>query len=172
VHTFLRITPANYLYALLLSLRHPVGVWKLEVPEWLGRRFVRLRPYRLFTRDEWLRETDRCFDAWKTAVLPALLETQRCEARYRGRAIDLSTHLLQGLGSEFESLFLFIATVLRHHAAARPPLVIVAPWFVRWCELSRWTSHETPQSTDRPNISLELLGFRGWPSKLAHAAYT
>lgn len=131
MHTFLRITPANYLYALLLSLRHPVGVWKLEVPEWLGGRFARLRPYRLFTRDEWLLETDRCFDAWKSAVLPALLETQRCEARYRGRAIDLSTNLLQWLGSEFESLFLLVATASRHRAAAPPPLVIVAPWFVR-----------------------------------------
>ena len=131
MHNFLRITPANYLYALALSLRRPVGVWKLEVPGWLGGRFARLRPYRLFTRDEWLLEIDRCFDAWKSAVLPGLLETQRCEARYRGRAIDLSTNLLQWLGSEFESLFLFVATVQRYHAAAGLPPVIVAPWIVR-----------------------------------------
>lgn len=130
VHCFLRINPANYLYALLLSLRHPVGVWKLEVPERLGGRFARLRPYRLFTRDEWLLEIDRCFDAWSTDVLPALLDTQRCEARYRGRVIDLTTHLLQWLGSEFESLFMLVATASRHRAAEQSPPVIVAPWFV------------------------------------------
>ena len=34
MYYFLRITPANVLYALWLTLRGPVAAWKIEVPAW------------------------------------------------------------------------------------------------------------------------------------------
>ena len=122
----LRITPANWLYAWWVSLRHPVGAWKIELPDWLAGRFTLLRPYEAFTRDEWLLLHDDCFDAWRSRVLPAFMAKHRCVATLRGVEIDFSRHLWQILAQEFERLWLFIATVRRSGAGAQR--CVVPPW--------------------------------------------
>ena len=62
MYYFVRITPANFLYALWLSLRGRVAAWKIVLPEPFARRFERLRPYRIWSRDEWLLAHDRAFE--------------------------------------------------------------------------------------------------------------
>lgn len=125
MYFFVRITPANVLYALWLSLRHPVSAWKIEVPGWLARRFGRVRPYRLFSRDEWLLAHDRAFDLWKTHAFPLLKQTQRHEIAVGGRTIDFSRNLWQLLGMEFEALCLFVAMVEKTSSLdVRPPQIV------------------------------------------------
>jgi hypothetical protein len=126
---FPRITPLNFLYAWWQSLRQPVGAWNMELPGSLGGRFQRLRPYLLFTHDEWLLLRVACFDAWKTAVLPELTRTYRCAWRYRNLDIDFSRNLWQVLGAEFERQFLFLASIRKKFpdAASRPQ--VMESWF-------------------------------------------
>jgi hypothetical protein len=53
---FQRIGWGNFAYAWLLSLRHRVVAWKIELlPRLLARRFARFEAYDLFSRDEKLR---------------------------------------------------------------------------------------------------------------------
>lgn len=122
----LRITPANWLYAWWVSLRCPVGAWKIELPAWLAGRFTLLRPYEAFTRDEWLLLHDECFDVWRARILPALMSQHRCTASLGGMEVDFSRHLWQILAVEFERLWLFVATVRRSGAGAQR--AIVPPW--------------------------------------------
>lgn len=122
----LRITPANWLHAWWLSLRHPVGAWRIDLPSWLAGRFTLLRPYEAFTRDEWLLLHDECLDAWRARVLPALMAKHRCTATLGGVEIDFSRHLWQILAQEFERLWLFVATVRRSGAGAQRS--VLSPW--------------------------------------------
>lgn len=128
---FPRITPLNFPYAWWLSLRQPVGAWNVELPERLAGRFQRLKPYRLFTHDEWLLLRGECFDAWKDIVLPAITRSQRCVWRYRGLEIDFSRNLWQVLGADFERLFLFLASIRKQFPdpASRPR--VMEPWVGR-----------------------------------------
>lgn len=128
---FLRITPANFLYAWWLSLRHPVGVWNLKIPERIAGRFQRLKPYRLFTRDEWLLEHDACFDAWKSNIFPLLSARHRCMARASGCLVDFSYNLWQVLGIEFERLYVFAAITHKSLSPATGKPCIVEPWIAR-----------------------------------------
>jgi hypothetical protein len=122
----LRITPANWLYAWWVSLRCPVGAWKIELPAWLADRFTLLRPYEVFTRDEWMLLHEDCLDAWRARILPALMVKHRCTAVLGGMEIDFSRHLWQILAVEFERLWLFIASVRRSGAGAQR--AVVPPW--------------------------------------------
>jgi hypothetical protein len=125
---FVRITPANFLYALWLSLRRPVSAWRVGVPERLARRFQRLRPYRIFTRDEWLLAHDRAFDVWRREAFPLISSRYRVVARLGAREVDFSRHVWQILGIEFEALFLLGAMLAK--AGASSPTV-VEPWITR-----------------------------------------
>ena len=123
MYYFVRITPANVVYALWLSLRKPVAAWKIELPDWLGRRFERVRPFRVLTRDEWLLAHDRAFDLWKAHALPSLARRHRHALKIGGRAVDFSRNLWQLLGIDFEALCLFAATLEKSHARGKPRVV-------------------------------------------------
>lgn len=111
MYYFLRITPANVLYALWLSLRRPVAVWKIDLPQWLAKRFARARPYRVLTRDEWLLAHDRAFDLWKRSAFPLLSARHRRTVCIDGREVDLSRNLWQLLAGDFEALSIFVDVV-------------------------------------------------------------
>ena len=126
MYYFVRITPANALYALWLSLRKPVAAWKVELPSWLGRRFGRVKPYRVLTRDEWLLAHDRVFDVWKAQALPSLVRRHRHTAAVGERQVDFSRNVWQLLGIDFEALGLF-AEMLEKSVGEVAARVVVEP---------------------------------------------
>ena len=128
---FVRISPANFLYALWLSLRRPVAAWRIALPPWLARRFERVRPYRIFTRDEWLLAHDAAFDAWSREAFPSLSSRHRVVARIGHRDVDFSRNVWQLLGAEFESLFLFSAMLAKSQRTDAPAASVVEPWIAR-----------------------------------------
>lgn len=85
--------------------------WKV-----LERRVERLRPYEIFSRDEWLRLHEDCFDTWRIDVLPGLQVGCRPPQVEDGDSIivDFSAHLWQVIGLEFERAWLFQAIARRH----------------------------------------------------------
>ena len=123
MYYFVRITPANFLYAFWLSLRQPVAAWKVELPERLARRFERVRPYRLLSRDEWLLAHDKAFDVWKSDVFPLLSASYHETAAIGGRTIDFSRNLWQLLGMEFEALSLFASMLEKAQGQGRPRVI-------------------------------------------------
>ncbi len=122
----LRITYANFLYALWLRLRGPVAAWRIELPPVLARPFRLLRPYELFTRDEWILLHDAGLDAWRERIMPAVMRDHRCLSRLAGIEVDFSRNVWQILALEFERLYLFVATVRRN--AGTPAPTIIPPW--------------------------------------------
>lgn len=127
MYYFVRITPANFLYAFWLSLRGPVAAWKVEVPDALARRFRRVLPYRLFSRDEWLLAHDRAFELWQTRACPLLVQRQPHAVELGGRRVDFSRNLWQLLGMEFEALSLFVSMLEKDHPRDRGTPAIVEP---------------------------------------------
>lgn len=123
---FLRITYANFLYALAQRLRGPVVAWRIELPAFLARPFGMVRPYELFDRDEWILLHDTCFDVWRDRLLPAVMVGHRCRGRSGGADVDYSRNVWQILAKEFEHFYLFVATVQRASPASAPR--IVTPW--------------------------------------------
>lgn len=161
-----RISPANLAYALALRARGPVAAWQLEVPERLAAPFMRLQPYRLFVRDEWVLLHESCFDAWKDQVLPVLRARHACLARLRGAAVDFGPNAWQVLAQEFERFYLFVATACRHAGGRLPE--IVPPWIALAFgreELARLF----PQARFRHSRANELAEkLHEWGVSLAH----
>jgi hypothetical protein len=167
---FVRISPANFLYALWLSLRRPVAAWRIALPPWLARRFERVRPYRIFTRDEWLLAHDAAFDAWSREAFPSLSSRHRVVARIGHRDVDFSRNVWQLLGAEFESLFLFSAMLAKSQRTDAPAASVVEPWIARAFtpeELDRMFSGIRIQHS-AVNRFLEALYH--WCISLAHLA--
>lgn len=127
----MRITATNVLYALCLTLRGSVAAWKVDLPAWLSRRFQRVRPYRVFTRDEWLLAHDAAFDKWKASALAILTRRHRLSARIGGRSVDFSRNLWQLLGTEFEALCLFVSMLDKTRGANGLGGTLVEPWITR-----------------------------------------
>lgn len=131
MHHFVRITAANAPYALWLTLRGPVAAWKIELPAWLAGRFERMKPYRIFTRDEWLIAHDAAFDAWKRIAFPIIARRHRAAATIGGRSVDFSRNVWQMLGSEFEALSLFVSMLGKAHAGDAAAPALIEPWIAR-----------------------------------------
>lgn len=166
VYCFVRITPANYLYALWLSLRAPVAAWKIEVPAALAGRFERVRPYRLFTRDEWLLAHDLAFDLWKARALPRISERHRVSAEIGGHPVDFSRNAWQIHGIEFEALSLFVSMLTKMPQAAS--MRVVEPWIARAFERGELERIFPGVSFARSAIHRMLEGLREWGVSAAH----
>lgn len=110
-----RINFLSVIPALLLSLRCRIHVWKMPNMFGLERRFERLKPYELFSRDEWLQLHEDCFDSWRATVLPNLQISSRPPKIKAGLlSVDFSIHLWQMLGTEYERAMLFLSIARRH----------------------------------------------------------
>jgi len=109
-----KINAFNFPLLWLLSFRHEIYVLRLFLPQRLTSRFNLLKPYQLFSRDEWLLVQDSGFDIWKDTILPCLLNEPKCDVIYKGRAIDFSKNLWQWVGQEYENTNFFLSAVSRH----------------------------------------------------------
>lgn len=169
---FVRVTPANYVYALLLSFRRPVAVWKVGVPEWLAKRFQRVRPYRIFTRDQWLLAHDAAFDLWKTRAFPIISRRHRVLAGVGGRNVDFSRNLWQMLGIEFEALSLLDSMLQQTRTAADGAPCIVEPRVARAFKASELEALFPRVSIARSPANRWLESVHEWSVSAAHLART
>lgn len=125
---FLRITPANWILAVLYSLKHRVHYWRSTLPAPLLARFERLAVERELTRDQWLVISDSAFDLWRDRIYPYLCDAYPARVTYRGSTIDFSTILAQNYSQKFERLHQFCRAL----GIARPGGArVIEPWFVR-----------------------------------------
>jgi hypothetical protein len=111
---FHKINWFNYPYALFISIRSDIYVWKIELPEFLTGRFRRLLPHEKYTSDQWIKLRDDCFVHWRDTVFPIYQKSIKCLVEYQGTTIDFSLNLWQHLGLEFEQFYLFAATVRQY----------------------------------------------------------
>jgi hypothetical protein len=125
---FLRITPANWILAVLYSLRRTVFYWRSTLPVPLLSRFERLAVERELSRDQWLVIGDSAFDLWRDTIYPYLCATFPVRTTYRGTTIDFSPTLAQHHSQEFERLYqLCRALEISRPGDAR----VIEPWFAR-----------------------------------------
>lgn len=117
-------------YALWLTRRHRVLAWRVPQSAFLLGRVEQIRPFEMFSRDEWLDLHDRCFDVWRNEVLPGL--RSRCRPPLtmgKHGSVDFAEHLWQLAGIDFQKAWLFLAIARRHasiHAIAEPHIVAPA----------------------------------------------
>lgn len=97
------------------------------MPDFLSMRFKRLRPYELFTSDEWIQLKDECYLHWRDTVFPCYKNNIYLVENYRDKHIDFSMNLWQQLGKEFEQFYLFVAAVRRQHKGMSDKPEIIAP---------------------------------------------
>lgn len=110
-----RITYFSVIPALLLSLKYRIFVSRMPSFPGIERRFERLKPYELFSRDEWLQLYDDGFDSWRASVFPSLQRNCRPPRIKAGLlSVDFSVHLWQLIGTEYECATHFISIARRH----------------------------------------------------------
>lgn len=154
---FLRITPANWILALLYSLKHTVFYWRSTLPATMLSRFQRLAVESELTRDQWLVISDSAFDLWRDKLYACLSGELTVRHTYRGNTIDFSPTLLQHYSQEFERLY----QLCRALGIARPGGArIIEPWFIRVLP---------------PVMQPEVLGnctlVRSWANRVLEAPY-
>jgi hypothetical protein len=125
---FLRITPANWLLALLYSRSNTVYYWRSTLPMKLLGRFQRLAVESAISRDEWLTISDAAFDLWRSSIYPSFTARYTLDARYRGARIDFSLILIQHYSQEFERLFQLCRVL---EIAKGGGAKVIEPWFAR-----------------------------------------
>ena len=90
----------------------------------ISGRLEQMRPFEMFSRDEWLDLHEGCFDAWRREVLPRLRDQCRPPLTPdRHGPVDFAELLWQLAGTEFQKAWLFLAIARRHaslHAIAKP----------------------------------------------------
>jgi hypothetical protein len=111
---------------MLLNLRYRVVVWRINCPEILARNFEKIRPYRLFSWDEWIKIQDDSFNFWKQEVSRYFYEKFCCNKSIVNNNIDLSINMMQVFGQNFEAMYLFVELVKKHKNDS--PSSVILPW--------------------------------------------
>jgi len=120
------VSLANILFVMLLKFKYRVIIWKTTCPDILVRRFEKLRPYNLFSWDEWMQIQDDAFDLWEQKVSKYLYHKFSFHTDIGNKNIDFSINMLQKLGQQFETLYLFLVLVHKH--TGKFPAAVVSPW--------------------------------------------
>ncbi|MBU0764019.1 MAG: hypothetical protein KJ607_04200 [Bacteroidetes bacterium] len=111
---------------MLLNLRYRVVVWRISCPDILARNFEKIRPYRLFSWDEWTGIQDNSFNFWEQEASRYFYRKFCCSGNMGNSGIDLSINMMQMFGQNFEALYLFLKLVRKHKNDS--PSAVILPW--------------------------------------------
>lgn len=165
------VTLLNAPYVLWLARRYRVLAWRVVQSAFLSGRVEQMRPFEMFSRDEWLDLHETCFDAWRSEVLPRLQERCRPPLTPGSQGpVDFAELLWQLAGAEFQKAWLFLAIARRHaslHAIAEPR--IFAPAVCALAGSGARGKDSAPGLEQDPLWSV-LEATREWLLSGAHAA--